>query len=68
MHLLKGWALIPHVESMIFMLKYYAQFNDVIMIYIMMHGFVSLVVEGDELYTKVDKNPPQYESQGGPLC
>jgi len=38
------------------------------MIYTMMHRFISLIVEGDELYTKVDKNPPQYESQGGPLC
>jgi hypothetical protein len=34
------------------------------MIYSLVHLFISQVIEGDELYTKVNKNVPQEESEG----
>ncbi|CAK0774792.1 hypothetical protein CCP3SC1_770005 [Gammaproteobacteria bacterium] len=34
------------------------------MIYALVHQFISQVIEGDELYTKVNKNVPVEESEG----
>ena len=35
-----------------------------LMIYALVHMFISQVIEGDELYTKVNQNVPAEESEG----
>ncbi|CAK0762925.1 hypothetical protein CCP3SC1_30003 [Gammaproteobacteria bacterium] len=34
------------------------------MIYVLVHTFISQVIEGDELYTKANKNVPVEECEG----
>jgi len=41
-----------------------AGLKPTLLLYLMMHEFVSLVVEGDELYTKVNRNTTASDSQG----
>ena len=38
--------------------------KDCLMIYTLLHTFIMQVIEGDELYTKVEKNRPVEESEG----
>ena len=38
--------------------------QQTMMMYSLCHQFIQLVIEGDELYTKIDKNVPQSESEG----
>jgi len=38
--------------------------KQVLQLYALLHEFIELVVEGDELYTKVRKNEPPSQSQG----
>ena len=42
----------------------FSQLKDTLMAYTLSHAFISLTIEGDELYTKVGKNVPQHESKG----
>jgi DNA-binding transcriptional regulator YiaG len=35
-----------------------------LMLYSLLHQFIYQEIEGDELYTKVDKNKPPLDSQG----
>jgi hypothetical protein len=42
----------------------FSQLKDTLMAYTLLHAFISLTIEGDELYTKVGKNVPQHESKG----
>jgi len=38
----------------------FAQLHEVLVVYALVHQFPQLVIEGDEVYTKVEKNvPPQ---------
>lgn len=41
-----------------------AQLRPTLALYALLHQFISLVIEGDELYTKVGKNTPASDSQG----
>lgn len=41
-----------------------AQLRPTLALYALKHQFISLVIEGDELYTKVGKNTPASDSQG----
>ena len=38
--------------------------KPVLMLYALLHQFLQLVTEGDELYTKVNKNVPSQLSEG----
>ena len=38
--------------------------KDCLMIYALLHTFITQTIEGDELYTKVEKNRPVEESEG----
>lgn len=38
--------------------------KDILMAYTLAHSFIEMVVEGDELYTKINKNVPQEDSEG----
>ena len=38
--------------------------RDTLLLYSLTHTFVEMVIEGDELYTKVNKNVPPSESEG----
>ena len=38
--------------------------KDCLMIYALLHTFITQTIEGDELYTKVEKNGPVEESEG----
>ena len=42
----------------------FGDLKDVLMAYTLSHTFLEMIVEGDELYTKVNKNIPQDESEG----
>ncbi|MBN2257242.1 MAG: IS1 family transposase [Anaerolineaceae bacterium] len=42
----------------------FGQLHQVLLIYALVHQFLELVIEGDEAYTKVQKNVPPHESQG----
>jgi hypothetical protein len=42
----------------------FGDLKDVLMAYTLSHNFIEMIVEGDELYTKVNKNLPQHESEG----
>ena len=42
----------------------FADLKETLMVYALMHTFVSQVIEGDELYTKVAKNVPVEECEG----
>lgn len=42
----------------------FGSIKDALLLYSLAHTFVELVIEGDELYTKVNKNVPQHESEG----
>ena len=37
--------------------------KDILMAYTLAHSFIEMVVEGDELYTKSNKNVPQEDSE-----
>ena len=41
-----------------------AELKEVLMLYALCHQFLSQLVEGDELYTKVKKNTPPDQSEG----
>ncbi len=38
--------------------------TDVLLLYALCHQFLELIIEGDEFYTKVDRNKPPSESEG----
>jgi hypothetical protein len=38
--------------------------KEVLLLYALCHQFLQLIIEGDELYTKVGKNKPPSESAG----
>ena len=38
--------------------------RDALLLYSLTHTFVEMIIEGDELYTKVNKNVPPSESEG----
>jgi transposase-like protein len=38
--------------------------TDVLLLYALCHQFLEVIIEGDEFYTKVDKNKPPSESSG----
>ena len=38
--------------------------QQIMVMYSLCHQFIQLVIEGDELYTKIEKNVPQSESEG----
>lgn len=42
----------------------FANLKDILLIYTLLHTFISQVIEGDELYTKVKKNLPVEECKG----
>jgi len=42
----------------------FGELKDILMAYTLAHSFIEMVVEGDELYTKVNKNVPQEDSEG----
>jgi hypothetical protein len=42
----------------------FANLYEVLLIYALTHQFLDLVIEGDEAYTKVEKNRPPHESPG----
>ena len=42
----------------------FAELKDILMAYTLSHSFLEMVIEGDELYTKVKKNVPQEKSEG----
>ena len=42
----------------------FAQLRETLMVYALMHTFLSQVIEGDELYTKVGKNVPVEDGEG----
>jgi hypothetical protein len=42
----------------------FAQLHHVLLLYALLHQFLQVVIEGDEAYTKVNKNVPPHESQG----
>ena len=35
-----------------------------LLVYTLLHTFLSQLIEGDEVYTKIEKNRPQEESKG----
>jgi len=41
-----------------------AKLHHVLVVYALVHRFLDLVIEGDEAYTKVEKNVPPHESLG----
>ena len=41
-----------------------AALKEILFLYALMHDFLQLVIEGDELYTKIEKNKPASESEG----
>jgi hypothetical protein len=42
----------------------FADLQGPLLIYALLHTFLTQLIEGDELYTKVEKNRPQEESEG----
>jgi hypothetical protein len=42
----------------------FSDLKDILMAYTLSHSFIEMIVEGDELYTKVHKNLPQADSEG----
>lgn len=42
----------------------FGRLTEVLKLYSLTHTFLSQIIEGDELYTRVDKNKPQEESEG----
>lgn len=44
--------------------KKFGGLKDALLLYSLTHTFVEMLVEGDELYTKVNKNVPPEESEG----
>jgi transposase-like protein len=42
----------------------FVQLKDVLLIYALSHQFIEMIIEGDELYTKVNKNLPADKSKG----
>ena len=42
----------------------FGDLKDTLLLYSLTHTFVEMVIEGDELYTKVNKNVPPSESEG----
>jgi hypothetical protein len=42
----------------------FSDLKEVLMIYVLTHSFVSQVIEGDELYTRIKKNVPVEECEG----
>ena len=42
----------------------FGELKDVLMAYTLSHTFLEMIIEGDELYTKVKKNVPQEDSEG----
>lgn len=42
----------------------FGQLQQVLLIYALVHQFLDMVIEGDEAYTKVQKNVPPHESLG----
>lgn len=44
--------------------KRLASLQEPLFLYSLMHDFLQIVIEGDELYTKVEKNKPPAESEG----
>jgi len=42
----------------------FAHLHQVLLLYALVHQFLQVVIEGDEAYTKVEKNVPPHESQG----
>jgi hypothetical protein len=47
--------------------KRLASVKDTLLLYALCHQFIHQVIEGDELYTKVEKNKPPAESEGWTL-
>jgi transposase-like protein len=45
----------------------FGDLKDILMAYTLSHTFIEMIVEGDELYTKVHKNVPQSDSEGWTL-
>ena len=45
----------------------FGDLKDILMAYTLSHTFIEMIVEGDELYTKVNKNVPQADSEGWTL-
>ena len=45
-------------------LKRLGDLKETLLLYALCHQFLQQLVEGDELYTKVDKNKPPAESEG----
>ena len=44
--------------------KKFCSIKDALLLYSLTHTFVELIIEGDEIYTKVNKNVPPSESEG----
>ena len=44
--------------------EHFGDLKDILISYTLAHKFIKIVVEGDELYTKVGKNVPQEDSLG----
>ena len=44
--------------------KRFGNLKDTLMLYSLTHTFLHLVIEGDELYTKINKNTEPHESEG----
>ncbi|CAK0765375.1 transposase [Gammaproteobacteria bacterium] len=42
----------------------FADTKDVLLIYSLMHAFISMIIEGDEVYTKIGKNTPVEDCEG----
>jgi transposase-like protein len=42
----------------------FSALKDILMVYVLLHTFINLIVEGDELYTKVNRNKPVEECEG----
>jgi len=45
----------------------FGDLKDILMAYTLSHTFIEMIVEGDELYTKINKNVPQEDSEGWTL-
>ena len=42
----------------------FANLKEILMLYVVVHIFLKGIIEGDELYTKINKNVPVEECEG----
>ena len=45
----------------------FSDLYEVLFLYSLLHQFISLEIEGDEAYTKIEKNVPAHQSEGWTL-